>query len=140
MNPLVAGLLVLLLCAPAVHAEGGKDDDWMKGRLFAPELILKHRVELKLSDAQRDALRRELVALQAKASEIDFEMMDRGLEVQTLLDRHPVDGKAVLTQVDSLLAAENHKKRLYLETLINIKNLLTPAQVQAARGLAAGEP
>lgn len=130
-------LFAAILCLPAARAEDGKDDDWMKGRLFAPELILSNRAALKLSDAQRDTLRKELVALQARASEIDFQMLDSATEIQTLLDKHPVDSKAVLGQVDTLLAAESRKKRLYLEMLINVKNMLTPAQVQIAKELTA---
>lgn len=140
MKRIATLLLVAVLCLPAAQAEDGKDDDWMKGRLFAPELILSNRAALKLSDAQRDTLRKELVALQARASEIDFQMLDSATEIQTLLDKHPVDSKAVLTQVDTLLAAEHRKKRLYLEMLINVKNMLTPAQVQIARELALGTP
>ena len=43
--------------------------------------------------------------------------------------------KARKRAVDILFEAENLKKRLYLEMLINIKNTLTPAQVQIARDL-----
>lgn len=136
MKRIATLLLATILCLPAARAEDGKGDDWMKGRLFAPELILSNRAALKLSDAQRDTLRKELVALQARASEIDFQMLDSATEIQTLLDRHPVDSKAVLAQVDTLLAAESRKKRLYLEMLINVKNMLTPAQVQIARELS----
>jgi hypothetical protein len=130
-------LLSAALSASVAFAEDKKDDDWMKGRLFAPEVILANRAALKLSDAQRDVLRKELIALQAKASEIDFQMLDSALEIQAMLDKHPVDSKAALAEVDLLLEAENRKKRLYLEALINIKNMLTPAQVQIARELTA---
>jgi hypothetical protein len=111
----------------------------MRGRLFAPELILQHRAELKLTDAQRDALRRELVGVQAKASEIDFEMLDLSTEVTAMLDHHPIDSKPVMGQVEKMLAAENRKKMLYLEMLIRIKNLLTADQVQIARNLQEKE-
>jgi uncharacterized membrane protein len=139
MKRLTVLLIAAILCAPAAYAEEKKDDDWMKGRLFAPEVILANRAALKLSDAQRDVLRKELVALQGKAAEIDFEMLDSALEIQSMLDKHPVDSKAALAEVDTLLAAENRKKRLYLEALINIKNMLTPAQVQIARELPTGD-
>lgn len=128
------GLLALGTAAPA-FAQDKASDDWMRGRLFAPELILQHRAELKLTDAQRDALRREMIGVQAKASEIDFEMLDLSTEVTSMLDKHPIDSKPVMVQVEKMLAAENRKKLLYLEMLIRIKNLLTPEQVQTARNL-----
>ena len=139
MKRLVTLLLAVLLVVPTAFAEDKKDDDWMKGRLFAPEVILANRTALKLSDSQRDVLRKELVTMQARASEIDFDMLDSALAIQEMLDKHPVDSKAVLALVDSLLTAENRKKRLYLEMLINIKNQLTPAQIQIARELTAAD-
>jgi hypothetical protein len=35
----------------------------------------------------------------------------------------------VMNSVDRIFTAENRKKRLYVEMLVNIKNLLTPEQV-----------
>jgi Spy/CpxP family protein refolding chaperone len=133
--PLTA--LLLFVAAPLSQAQDKPGDEWMKGRLFAPELILRHRAELKLTDAQRESLRKELVAVQAKSSEIDFEMLDLATEVQALLEKHPVDTKTVLARVEQMLAIENRKKALFLEMLIKIKNSLTPAQVQIARDLSS---
>lgn len=140
MNRLACLLLIAILGIPCASAEDEGDDDWMKGRLFAPEVILANRARLKLTDAQRDALRKELIGMQARASEIDFQLLDSGLELQAMLEKHPVDAKAALASVDTLFAAENLKKRLYLEMLINIKNTLTPAQVAIARELTGAAP
>lgn len=131
------GLVLVMAMLPAAFAEDGGDDDWMKGRLFSPELLLQHRAELKLTDAQRDVMRKELIALQAKSAEIDFEMLDSATEVQTLLDKHPIDSKAVLAETGKMLSTESRKKILFLEMLINIKNQLTPSQIQIAKELDA---
>jgi Spy/CpxP family protein refolding chaperone len=128
------------IAVPRAFAEDGGEDEWMRGRLFAPEVVLANRAQLKLTDAQRDLLRKELIGMQAKASEIDFDLLDSALELQALIERHPVDVQATLAVVDTLFAAENRKKRLYLEMLINIKNTLTPAQVQIVRELTAEAP
>lgn len=133
-------ILTAVLAVPCAFAEDGKDDDWMQGRLFAPEAVLANRSQLKLTDAQRDVLRKELIGMQAKASEIDFVLLDSALELQALIERHPVDTQAALAVVDTLFGAENRKKRLYLEMLINIKNTLTPAQVEIVRELTAEAP
>ncbi|MFM2289287.1 MAG: hypothetical protein RL684_2430 [Pseudomonadota bacterium] len=139
-------LAVLALCVlpalagPVLQADEKKDDDWMAGRLFAPELLLAHRVELNLSDAQRDTLRREIVAVQSRVPEIDYEMLDRATAVQAMLDKRPIDDKAVLAEVDRLLQAEMKKKELYLAMLINLRNMLTPAQIDAARALGGRKP
>ena len=47
---------VMLLCLAAViaaplHAADQPDkDEWLKGRLFGPELVLKHQGKLKLTE------------------------------------------------------------------------------------------
>ncbi|MFO1401828.1 MAG: hypothetical protein U1F30_11565 [Steroidobacteraceae bacterium] len=132
-------LLLFAAIAPAAHAEDKKDDDWMKGRLFAPELLLAHRAELNLSDAQR-ARRREIVGVQSRVPEIDYELLDRAAAVQSLMDRRPIDARAVLAEVEKMLATENRKKLLYLEMLVNLRNMLTPAQIDAARQLSLKQP
>jgi Spy/CpxP family protein refolding chaperone len=140
VNRFACLVLIAVIAIPRAFAEDDKEDDWMQGRLFAPEVVLANRAQLKLTDTQRDLLRKELIGMQAKASEIDFEMLDSALELQALIERHPVDVQAALAVVDTLFAAENRKKRLYLEMLINIKNSLTPAQVQTVRELTAVAP
>ena len=126
---------VVLLCLAAaiaapLHAADQPDkDEWLKGRLFGPELVLKHQSKLKLSEKQRDAIGAELKRVQAQAAESDWTLMSEASGLQELIDQHPVDSKAVMTSVDRIFTAENRKKRLYVEMLVNIKNLLTPEQV-----------
>ena len=126
---------VALLCLAAsiaapLHAADQPDkDEWLKGRLFGPELVLKHQGKLKLTEKQRDAIGAELKRVQAQAAESDWTLMSEASGLQELIDQHPVDSKAVMTSVDRIFTAENRKKRLYVEMLINIKNLLTDEQV-----------
>ncbi|MEZ5499494.1 MAG: hypothetical protein R3E77_08710 [Steroidobacteraceae bacterium] len=135
---LVTPCILTALAAIAVAADTPKDD-WMLGRLFAPDFILQHRGELHLTDAQRSALRKKLIAVQAKSSEIDFELLDSGTELQASLEKHPVDSALALAQADKVVTAENRKKLLYLEMLIEIKNMLTDEQVRAARDLTLAQ-
>jgi Spy/CpxP family protein refolding chaperone len=126
---------VALLCLAAaiavpLHAADQPDkDEWLKGRLFGPELVLKHQGKLKLTENQRDAIGAELKRVQAQAAESDWTLMSEASGLQELIDQHPVDSKAVMTSVDRIFTAENRKKRLYVEMLVNIKNLLTDEQV-----------
>jgi Spy/CpxP family protein refolding chaperone len=126
---------VMLLCLAAViaaplHAADQPDkDEWLKGRLFGPELVLKHQGKLKLTEKQRDAIGAELKRVQAQAAESDWTLMSEASGLQELIDQHPVDSKAVMTSVDRIFTAENRKKRLFVEMLVNIKNLLTDEQV-----------
>jgi len=122
-------LLVLAFAAPAHAAEEGGKDDWLKGKLFAPDVILQHQSKLKLTEKQRDMIGAELKRVQAQAAESDWLLMTEASQLQELFDQHPVDTKAVLAGIDRVFAAENRKKRLFMEMLINIKNALTKEQV-----------
>lgn len=122
-------LLILALAAPVHGAEQPDKDQWIKGKLFGPELILKNQSKLKLSEKQRDMIGAELKRVQAQAAESDWTLMTEASQLQELIDQHPVDGKAVMTGVDRVFEAENRKKRLFMEMLINIKNALTAEQV-----------
>src|SRR5688572_32907596 len=117
--------LAALIVAPLHAAEQPDKDEWLKGRLFGPELVLKHQSKLKLSDKQRDLIGAELKRVQAQAAESDWQLLTEASQLQELIDQHPVDGKAVMSGVDKVFEAENRKKRLYMEMLINIKNALT---------------
>ena len=121
--------LAVALAAPLHAAEQPDKDDWIKGRLFGPELVLKHQGKLKLTEKQRDAIGAELKRVQAQAAESDWTLRSEASGLQELIDQHPVDSKAVMTSVDRIFTAENRKKRLYVEMLVNIKNLLTDEQV-----------
>ena len=134
MKSLTAIATALVLClvalSPPAGAEGpdGKDE-WIRGKLFGPELILRHRKELKLTPKQMELIGAELKRVQAQAAESDWTLMTEASQLQELIDQHPVDGKAVMTGVDRVFEAENRKKKLFMEMLVNVKNALTLEQV-----------
>jgi Spy/CpxP family protein refolding chaperone len=117
-----------LLLAPLAHAEG-RDDDWLKGKLFPPDVVLKHQAQLKLTDAQRQAIRKEIVAVQAKVATVDFDLMDAAVALQEAMEKPTVDKALVLEKADRVFEADARKKRAWIEMLVTIRNLLTPEQV-----------
>jgi len=80
--------------AGATAQDAGKDD-WLRGKLFTPEVILKNQSRLKLSEQQRQSIGQELKRVHAQVAESDWQIMSEGLAVQELIDQHPVDGKRV---------------------------------------------
>ncbi len=134
-------LLVAALALPfAAAAED--NDDWLRGKLFPPDVVLKHQSELKLTDAQRRAIRLEVTGVQAKIGTLDFDILEAGTELQELLEKTPIDRDAVLATADRVFAAESRKKRAWIEMLVNIKNQLRPEQVAILRRatLEGGQP
>lgn len=133
----VSMFLALALARPLHAAEPGDKDEWIRGKLFGPELILKHQSKLKLTEKQRDTIGAELKRVQAQAAESDWTLLTEASQLQEQIDQHPVDAKAVLAGVDRVFEAENRKKRLYMEMLVNIKNALTPEQVAYLKSVSA---
>lgn len=135
----VSLLLSLAMARPLAAAEPAGKDEWIRGKLFGPELILKHQSRLKLTEKQRDLIGAELKRVQAQAAESDWTLLTEASALQERIDQHPVDAKAVLTGVDRVFEAENRKKRLFMEMLVNIKNALTPEQVAYLKSVSANE-
>jgi Spy/CpxP family protein refolding chaperone len=133
-------LCLALLLALSVTAHAEEKDDWLRGKLFPPDVVMKHQAALKLTDAQRKAIRAELTSLQGKVAAVDWDIMEAGLEMQEQIARLPVDREAVLSRAERVFEAENRKKRAWLEMLVNIKNQLTPEQVAYLARVAAAEP
>jgi hypothetical protein len=137
--------LWLAACATTALAAGvasAADDDWFKGRLFPPEIVLKNATALKLSDAQRKAIRAEIVKVQTAVAGIDADVLEEGLAIQDAIDKLPIDRADVLARADRVFAADARKKRAWIDMLINIKNALTPAQVETLKSLGSepGKP
>lgn len=133
-------MVACFLAAFGVHAEDGKpgvQDDWFRGKLFAPDVILKYQAQLKLTDAQRKVLRNEVTAIQSKVAALDWDIMDAGTAVQAAVDQNSIDKTLVLEKIDKVLEADARKKHVWLEMLITIKNQLTPEQIAFLKRAAA---
>jgi len=128
-------LLVAALAVPFVASAEDKDD-WLRGKLFPPDVVLKHQADLKLTDAQRKAIRTEVAGLQSKIGTVDFDILEAGTDLQEQIEKAPIDREAVLASADRVFAAESRKKRAWIEMLVNIKNLLRPEQVAFLRKAA----
>ena len=125
-------LLGLIFATAQAADEGAKKDpgaDFIRGKLFAPELIMRHQAKLNLTDKQRATMKNELKSFQSRLAEVQWDMLEASTGLDTAIDQLPVDRDAVLQQVERVLQGENRVKMLHLEMLIAIKNSLSPEQV-----------
>ncbi len=135
MKPKLACLVIVLsLAFAAAQAadEGAKKDDgadFVRGKLFPPELIMRHQAKLNLSDKQRATIKNELKSFQSQLAEVQWDMLEASTGLDTAIDQLPVNRDAVLQQVERVLLGENRVKMLHLEMLIAIKNALSAEQV-----------
>lgn len=135
MKPLLACFMMLLTLALAsarAADEGPKKDggaDFIKGKLFPPELIMRHQAKLNLTDKQRTTIKNELKSFQSRLAEVQWDMLEASTGLDTAIDEVPVNREAVLQQIERVLQGENRVKMLHLEMLIAIKNVLSSEQV-----------
>ncbi len=133
MKTVKNGIIViacLMLCAGFAMAQHrGRMPDPFKGKLFAPDLILKNQDELNLSKEQFTGIKTAVVQVQANVAEHEWDLREAYQKVLAALDEDPVDEDKVLDYVDDALLAENQVKKQQVAMLIRLKNLLNEEQV-----------
>jgi Spy/CpxP family protein refolding chaperone len=123
-------LLALASSLPA-HADGdpGGSADPIARLLYPPEALLGHAKELGLDDAQRKAIRTEVVQAQKQFLDAQLTLQEASEGLQRLLQERPVNESKSLAAADQVMSLERTIKRAQLTLLIHLKNLLTPAQL-----------
>jgi Spy/CpxP family protein refolding chaperone len=122
-------LLVLVSCAAASWGQAPEPStDPIAGALFPPELVMQHREEINLSEAQSKAIKDEIQKAQAKFLDMQWDMQSVTEKLVLLLKARPVDEGAVLAQLDKVLDRERQIKKTQISLLVRIKNVLTDGQ------------
>ena len=123
-------LVMALTCLVLGNAiAAGPKDDVFKGKLFPPNVILEHQMELGLSKAQFTAIREAVVDVQAGVAEHEWDMREAYQALMLELDKAPIDEGRVLELATKALLAENQVKKKQMGMLVRLKNLLTEEQV-----------
>jgi Spy/CpxP family protein refolding chaperone len=111
------------------EAEPGAGGDPIARLLYPPEALLGHAQELGLDDAQKKAIRSEVVFAQKQFLDAQLNMQEASEDLQRLLQERPVDEAKALAAADRVMGFERTVKRAHLSLLIRLKNRLTPAQL-----------
>jgi len=122
---------LLALASMPAHADGdpGSNPDPIARLLYPPEALLGHAQELGLDDAQRKAIRTEVVQAQKQFLDAQLTLQEASEGLQRLLQERPVNESKSLAAADQVMSLERTIKRAQLTLLIHLKNLLTPAQI-----------
>ncbi len=139
MKTLKNGIVIiawLMLCTGFALAQdrGGKPDPF-KGKLFAPNIILKNQAELNLTKEQFTAIKAAVVEVQSNVAEHEWDLREAYQKVLAALDDNPIDEKKVLEHVNDALLAENQVKKQQVAMLIRLKNLLNEEQIAYLQSL-----
>lgn len=101
---------------------------------------MQNRRAIDLDDEQRDAIARLIQELQGEMAGLQWRLLDETESVKEALEGQRVDIDRVMDRFDKALDTEMDIKRLHLELLIRIKNILRPAQQEELLRLRALEP
>lgn len=126
-------LCALLLTATALKA--AQVEDWLKSGLLHPDLIASVREELALTEDQQSKLSSQLAEARKQAEPLEQTVKDRQKALNHLLRETMTTADAASAQLAKLIEAEAAVKQLQLRTLIGIRDVLTPEQLQKAKKL-----
>ncbi len=126
----VAAALMLVGCvALPVAAQGTSPvTDPVFRTLYEPELIMKHRRAIGLTDEQRDAISRLIRELQGVVVSLQWELQDQSSSLSAELNRPQIDLDRALDRMGRVLQTERKIKEAHLTLLVRIKNVLRPEQ------------
>ncbi len=145
--PLVIALTAAAAFAPAQAqpspGRGGmfRGAPWeLSGKLFAPELVMRHQEDIGLSEDQKSKLVHAIQELQSDLVPLQFEMGEAAGRLRDALAGPRVDEERAGELADRLMDLETRIKRRHLTLMIRIKNVLTPDQQKRLRELREREP
>lgn len=135
-----AAVVCLVLAGAPLGAQAAPTiDDPVARTLFEPELIMKHRRAIALTDEQRDAISRLIRELQGQVVSLQWELQDQTEALAAELAKPRVDLDRAKDRLDRVMQTERRIKEGHLTLLVRIKNLLN-AQQQAALTKLRSEP
>ncbi|MFN0076912.1 MAG: Spy/CpxP family protein refolding chaperone [Prosthecobacter sp.] len=130
MKRIVCLLLLATAVLPAANIE-----EWLKSGLLHPDLITSVSEELALTSDQQAKLSSQLDEARKQAEPMEQAVKEQQKALNHLLKDATATADAASTQLTKLLEAEAAIKQLQLRTLIGIRDVLTPEQLEKAKKL-----
>lgn len=121
---------VLLLAAPSLAGPPGGPGGPHHGPRGPEEFILRESKSLGLDEKTTQAIQKVVAAQREKARSLEEERDAARRKLGDLLTQEPLDEKAALAQADALGRIDTEMRKHRLETMFEIRALLTPEQRQ----------
>ncbi len=136
---LLLALPLLLAAPPAASAQAAQEDDRFASVLFTPEEIMLHGRAIGLRDEQRHAITRLIQDLQGRAVGLQWRLLDETESLEELLAQPRIDLDRAMDRFKRVLDMEMEIKRVHLELLIRMKNVLSREQQEDLQRLRSQE-
>jgi Spy/CpxP family protein refolding chaperone len=127
--------LVCLLLFTAAGLHAANVDEWLKSGLLHPDLIDSVREELALTADQQSKLTQQLDVARKQAEPLEQAVKEQQKALNRLLKDTSTTADVASAQLTKLIEAEAAVKQLQLRTLIGVRDVLTPEQLQKAQKL-----
>jgi Spy/CpxP family protein refolding chaperone len=124
---------LLLLSVSALSA--ANVEDWLKSGLLHPDVIASVRDELALTEEQQTKLTQQLSEARRQAEPLEQAVKEQQKVLGHLLEDATTTADAAGAQLARLIEAEAAVKQLQLRTLIGVRDVLTPEQLQKVKKL-----
>lgn len=116
-----------LLASPALAQDASEK---LMRNFVHPRMLMRHQAELGLTDTQKSAIKNYVKAAQSKSVDVQFELEQQMQKLQDLVGQDEVDKSAAVTQARKVMSLENEMKAIQLGLMIDVKNVLKPAQIE----------
>ncbi len=111
-------------------ASFAQDTDEIMSQFVRPRLLMRYRKELGLTKEQRTKIKQHVKDAQSKSIDVQFELDQEMQKLKDLVSNDKVDKKAAIAQANKVMGLESQMKSLQLGLMIDIKNELTPEQIE----------
>lgn len=101
--------------------------------LFPPEVLMRSQGALELTPEQRTAITGAIKTTQERLNTLQWDLAAKNEAVAKLVTADRLDVDAVLKAASEAIALEGQVKQEHLKLLLQIKNVLTPAQIAKLR-------
>ncbi len=116
--------LLLFLCAGFAQAQ-----DMFKMKTYSTDNLMESREEIGLTDAQVAKVKKLHADNAGSFSTLKWDLDEATTKLRKMLEQPKIDQAAVSKQMDEVLRLENQMKKTQLNTMVSIKNELTPEQI-----------
>lgn len=109
--------------------------DLIAANLFQPELVLSKAGAVGLTAEQETAIRVAVLKAQTGFLQNQTQLQQMVQTMSAVVSANHVDETQALSQLDKVLSVERQIKRIQVELMVRIKNVLSPEQQEKLRQL-----
>lgn len=104
--------------------------DIFKGKIYTTTNLMEEREAIGLTEAQVAKIKKLHAENSGQFSTLKWDLDDATSKMKKMLDQPKINAVEVSRQLDEILKLENQMKRIQMNTMVAIKNELTPEQIE----------